>query len=224
VSKEILVSGRGTYLRKNYSQELMISIDCISSNKILIINNTSVITTRVKKLNLKVSPKEYYMIINIGAAQINIKYDQDVSKHKIIYNPYKYEHSEKINFKPEEFVKNFNVPQGYIDILAKWYSIKFTYPEYNLIFIKPEMGLSLQIHKFRSEVWEIIRGNPIIISNNRVYYFVKNGTEFTNSKMKYHSIINPNMNPKDFIILKEKWSGNFDEEDIERIYNPNNYK
>jgi mannose-6-phosphate isomerase-like protein (cupin superfamily) len=220
---EILKSGRGTCLKKNTSQELTISINCIQSNKLLLINGTSLISKFVSDISFHITPTDYYMIINIGINQINISYNQNVSQHKIIYDPYKFEHSEKRNFNPAEFVDKFNVPKGYIDILSKWYSIKFTYPKYNLIFVKPQMGISIQTHTYRSETWEIISGNPIVISNNKIHYFVKSGTKFVNQKMNYHSIINPNNNPMDFAILKEKWSGYFDEEDIVRVYNPNHY-
>ena len=39
----------------------------------------------------------------------------------------------------------------------------------------------------------------------------------------YHSIVNPNEDPKQFVIVEERWSGEFDEEDIVRAFNPNNY-
>jgi hypothetical protein len=39
----------------------------------------------------------------------------------------------------------------------------------------------------------------------------------------YHSIINPNEDPKQLVIVEERWSGEFDEKDIIRAFNPNNY-
>ncbi|TFG16884.1 MAG: hypothetical protein EU531_05050 [Promethearchaeota archaeon] len=218
-----LVPKRGSCLRKNDSKKLAISISCQSPDMIMVINGPLLITKKVKKWTLSINPHEYYMVINIGEANIKLKYNHDVSGHEIIYDPYKYDHSEKINFNPDDFVKQFSIPAGYIDILSKWYSIKFTYPEYNIIFIKPEMGISIQVHTHRSEEWEILGGKPIIINNDRVYYFVENGTKFLNEKMQYHSVINPNKNPREFVALKERWSGSFDEDDIKRIYNPNNY-
>lgn len=222
--EEKLLPGRGTCLRKTNSKKLSSSINCDSANDFMIINGTSLITKHAQQLTFDIKSHDYYMIINIGEELANIKYNHDVSDHEIIYDPYKYEHSEKLNFDPNEFVKLFSVHSGYIDILSKWYSIKFTYPEYNIIFIKPEMGISIQVHTHRSEEWEILGGKPIIMNNNRVYYFVEDGTKFTNEKLKYHSIINPNKNPNDFVSIKERWSGSFDEEDIKRIYNPNNYQ
>ena len=91
------------------------------------------------------------MVINKRKESIEILYNNDVSNHQIIYNPYQYEHSEKVNFNPIEFKELYNIPEGYIDILTKWYSIKFTYPEHNLIYIRPQLGISIQIHNFRSE-------------------------------------------------------------------------
>jgi mannose-6-phosphate isomerase-like protein (cupin superfamily) len=222
--EEKLLPGRGTCLRRNKSNKLSVSINCDGDNKFMVINGTSLIAKHLQHVSLNIKSNDYYMIINTGKKLVNIKYNHDVSEHDIIYDPYKYEHSEKINFDPNEFVKEFSVPSGYIDILSKWYSIKFTYPEFNIIFIKPEMGISIQIHTQRSEVWEILSGKPIVINGDKIYYFVKDGTKFTNKKEQFHSIINPNRNPIDFVSIKERWSGSFDEEDIKRIYNPNNYK
>ncbi len=85
------------------------------------------------------------------------------------------------------------------------------------------MGLSIQTHQHRNEFWEILAGEPIIISGNRVYYFVKTGTKFQNLINTYHSVINPNQDRDKFVILKEGWSGDFDEKDINRFFNPNQY-
>jgi mannose-6-phosphate isomerase-like protein (cupin superfamily) len=85
------------------------------------------------------------------------------------------------------------------------------------------MGISIQVHKFRSETWEILEGKPIIINGNGVYYFIKNGTQFINTKNMFHSVINPNKNSDKYIKIKESWSGIFDENDIDRVYNPNEY-
>lgn len=89
--------------------------------------------------------------------------------------------------------------------------------------MRPGFGLSIQKHEYRSEFWEIIEGRPIIINGNKVHYFVENGTKFENPNNTYHSVINPNAFVKEFVILKEKWSGKFDEKDIERVFNPNHY-
>jgi hypothetical protein len=224
MSIEELLPGRGSCLRKNNSEWLKVSINCEHRSEIMIINSNSLTTYFVNQYNFNVAPHEFYMIINIGESLLTIKYNHRISEHEILYDPYKYENSEKKNFNPDDFIKKYSVPYGYIDILSKWYSIKFTYPNYNLIFIKPEMGISIQQHIHRSEKWEILIGKPIVISANRVYYFVEKGTKFTNEEMKFHSIINPNKNPKNFVAIKEQWSGSFDEEDIKRVYNPNDYR
>lgn len=224
MSKEELLPGRGSCLRKNNSECLTVSISCENRSDIMIINSTSLTTKYTQKWTFNVAPHKFYMIINIGESLLTIKYNNCVSEHEIIYDPYKYENSEKIKSNPDDFIKEFSIPSGYIDILSKWYSIKFTYPKYNIIFIKPEMGISIQIHTHRSEKWEILSGKPIIINGNRVHYFVEKGAKFINEKMKFHSIINPNKNPKNFVAIKEQWSGSFDEEDIKRVYNPNNYQ
>jgi mannose-6-phosphate isomerase-like protein (cupin superfamily) len=162
------------------------------------------------------------MIINNESAGIEIKYNDNVSKHETVYNPYIFEDSEKVNYTIEDMKKNYDVPEGYIDTLPKWYSFKFTYPEYNLIFVRPELGISIQTHDLRNEYWEILDGEPIIINGNNVHYFVKSGSNFEIPKNTYHSVINPNQ--EKFVILKERWDGEFDEEDIKRVHNPNHYK
>ena len=221
--EEIIQPEKGTNLRKNGQEELTILIDTNFLNKIYIINGTTFYTQNLNTSNLVVKPNDYYMVINKEDEEINVKYSIDISDHTIIYEPYMYESSKKEIFDPIQFSKKFNVPEGYIDTLSKWYSIKFTYPDYNLIFIKPKIGISIQTHKFRSETWKILKGKPIIINGNKVHYFVENSTEFLNSKMTYHSVINPNNNPEQFVLIEEKWSGKFDEEDIIRAFNPNNY-
>ena len=163
------------------------------------------------------------MVINNGVSSIEMQYNKDISQHKIIYDPYKYENSKKIYLTPELFVERYNIPKNYIDTLPKWYSFKFTYPNYNLIFIRPEFGISIQIHKYRNEFWEILEGNPTIINGNKVHYFVENGTKFTHQKNTFHTAINPNKEVDKFVVIKERWEGRFDENDIKRIFNPNQY-
>jgi mannose-6-phosphate isomerase-like protein (cupin superfamily) len=222
--EEIIQPKKGTNLRKNGQEELTILIDSNAlKKKIFLINGTTFFTKDLSAYNLIVKPNDYYMVINKGDEEVNVKYSIDISSHIVIYEPYMYESFKKENFDPIRFGKKYNVPDGYIDTLAKWYSIKFTYPDYNLIFIKPKIGISIQTHKFRSERWKVLKGKPIIINGNKVHYFVENGTEFLNAKMTYHSVINPNNNPDQFVLIEEKWSGKFDEEDIIRAFNPNNY-
>ena len=221
--KEIILSKRGTLLRKNDSQELKISINQTHFSNLYIINGTSFITKNLSESDFIIKSHDYYMIINKGNENIEIDYNLDISNQKIIYDPYIYKKSEKIIFKPEDFQQKYKIPDGYIDTLPKWYSFKFTYPDYNLIFVKPETGLSIQIHKNRNETWEILEGKPIIISGNKVYYYVKNGTKFRNSINTFHSLINPNKDREQFVIIKERWSGKFYEKDIKRVFNPNQY-
>ncbi|MFW9823328.1 MAG: hypothetical protein ACFFE4_10355 [Candidatus Thorarchaeota archaeon] len=220
--KETILTGRSTTLRKNNSSELLLSMNIDDFNKIFIISGNSFIT-RLSPENLIIKPKNYYMLINNRNSAIEIDYNKDVSQHKIIYDPYKYENSKRVNFEPEFFLERYSIPKGHIDTLPKWYSFKFAFPDYNLIFVRPEFGLSIQIHQYRNEFWEILEGNPIIINGNDVHYFVENGTKYANKINTYHSIINPNREPENFVVIKEKWNGNFDENDINRIFNPNQY-
>ncbi len=221
--RENVLAQKSTMLRRNDSQELRIEINKNSFNDLFLINGSSFITEGISNADLIIKPNSYYMIINNGKYPLNILYNQDVFQHKIIYDPYKYESSKRLNLKIEIFKERFKIPEEYIDILPKWYSFKFTYPDYNLIFVQPEFGLSIQIHKYRNEFWKIIEGEPIIINGNKVYYFVGNGTRFQNPINTYHSIINPNIEENNFVVIKERWSGKFDENDIERVFNPNNY-
>jgi len=223
LKKEIIFSERSTSLRKNNSKELLITISHSNLEGIFIINGNSFKTEAIKRNDLLIKPNDYYMIFNRGKEPIEINYSNDALHHQIIYNPYTYETSEKINLKSEQFIEKYDVPKDYIDTLPKWYSFKFTYPKYNLIFVRPEFGLSIQIHKNRNEFWEILDGNPIIINGNKVYYYVENGTKFQNQINTYHSVINPNKEVNKYIIIKERWNGKFDENDIKRIFNPNQY-
>ena len=221
--EETIKPDRGTNLRKNENKELRLSIDPKLLSRIFLVNGTSFFTGKLEVTNLTIKPNDYYMVINKWDKNVSVKYSTNIANHKIIYDPYKFESSKKEKFDPTGFCKKYNVPSGYIDILNKWYSIKFTYPDYNLIYIKPEIGISIQIHQFRDEHWKILEGNPIIINANQVHYFVKKGKEFLNAKMTYHSALNPNKNPEEFVKIEERWTGNFDEEDITRVFNPNNY-
>jgi len=224
MAEEKVPSQRSTMLRRNSSQELRIEIKENNFNDIFLINGASFITEGITRSELIIKPKSYYMIINNGKNPLNIIYNLDIFKHKIIYEPFKYESGKKINLEPDVFKERYDIPEGYIDVLPKWYSFKFTYSDYNLIFVQPEYGLSIQIHKYRNEFWEILEGEPIIINGNKVHYFVGNGTKLQNPINTYHSIINPNKGENSFVVIKERWSGKFDENDIERVFNPNHYK
>lgn len=224
MEKEIISTNKSTSLRKNNSRPLVMEI---SENKVLnifLINGNNFITVGNTKTDLLVKPNSHYMIINNGKEELEILYSQDISNHEVIYDPYKYEFIKKVNFTQEFFINNYDIPKGFIDILPKWYSFKFTYREYNLIFVKAEFGLSIQTHKYRNEFWEIIDGNPIIINGNKINYYVKSGTIFHNPINTYHSVINPNKKGDKFVIIKERWNGKFDENDIRRIFNPNHYE
>jgi len=222
--KERVLAGRSTLLRKNNSKDLFINLNQNDFKNVFLINGAKFITKKVLKSDLIIKPYDFYMIINNSKNPIEVKYNQDISEHQIIYDPYKYEHSDKIVLKSEMFLERYKVPNNYISTLPKWYSFKFIYPNYNLIFIRPEFGLSIQIHKNRNEIWKILEGEPIVIIGNKVYYFVQSGIKFQNPRNTYHSIINPNKEKNKFALLKEKWSGKFDENDIERIFNPNHYE
>jgi len=223
VKEEIIGPGRGTILRRNDQKELKIILDSNHLDNIFLINGNNFYSQNITIVNLIVKPNDCYMVINKCDEEIEVNYNNDVSNHRTIYDPYKFELSEKAKIDPILFKKKYNVPNGFLDVLNKWYSIKFTYSDYSLIYIKPGIGISIQTHKFRSEIWRILKGKPIIINANKVYYFVEAGTKFVNDKLMYHSILNPTNDPEQYVIVEERWSGNFNEEDIVRVYNPNNY-
>ena len=224
MDRENIQRERSTVLRQNKFQELYLDINKSKFNDLFLINGRSFITKEISNSDLIIKPNSYYMIINNGNSPLDIHYNQNISSHKILYDPYKYESSKRKNLTLKLFRKRFNIPDGYIDTLPKWYSFKFTYPDYNLIFVRPEFGLSIQVHKYRNEYWEILEGKPIILNGNKVYYFVKDGMTFQNSINTFHSVINPNKEKYKFIVIKERWDGNFDENDIKRVFNPNRYK
>jgi hypothetical protein len=197
-------------------------------NNILIIlgNKISSLETFVSSTNsttIKVDPDHAYMIINLSKNPINIILHQDPERDQVLYDPYLFEHEKHVDFEPEKFKKDhpdFLIPEGYIDTLCKWYSIKYTYPKENYIFISPKLGISIQSHKLRSENWEILMGSPIILSGNTLFYDTKKGDVFNHPLGGFHTIINPTDN---WVLIKETYQGTFDEKDIVRVFNPNDY-
>ncbi|UCC20393.1 MAG: hypothetical protein JSV62_03635 [Promethearchaeota archaeon] len=224
MESEIVNVKRGTTLRQNKSQKLHLDINENKFNDIFLINGNFFLTKGISNSDLIIQPESYYMIINNGKTPLEIYYNQNISSHKIIYDPYKFESSMRINLTANYFIEKYNIPDGYIDTLPKWYSFKFSYANFNLIFLRPEFGLSIQIHNHRNEYWEILDGKPIVLNGNNLYYFAKNGTKFQNVKNTFHSVINPNKEKGQFILIKERWDGFFDENDITRVFNPNHYE
>ncbi len=222
--KENIPIQRSTTLRKTGSKELIIKINQKHLRDIFLINGSNFKTKGIITSDLLIQPHSYFMVINKGINQLNIQYNQDISNYKVIYDPYKYETSQRTLLEPDYFIERYNIPEGYIDTLPKWYSFKFTYPDFNLIFIRPEFGLSIQTHKYRNESWEILEGKPIIITGNKVHYFVETNSIYQNPINAYHSIINPNKKKNKFVVIKERWNGKFDENDIVRVFNPNHYE
>ena len=222
--QENIPTQRSTLLRKTDNKELKIEINQKQLHDIFLINGSEFKTEGISNSDLVIKPNSYYMIINKGKILLNIQYNRDISNYKVIYDPYKYETSQRKLFEPDWFIERYNIPEGYIDTLPKWYSFKFTFSDFNLIFIRPEFGLSIQTHKYRNESWEILEGKPIIISGNKVHYFVETGLIYQNPINTYHSIINPNKEKNKYVMIKERWKGDFDEYDIDRVFNPNHYE
>jgi mannose-6-phosphate isomerase-like protein (cupin superfamily) len=228
-----LLPGRGTKLYHNGASPQKIKMKplkmetIISLKNIIIINGERIAPANEHIINPKalfkveIPPKREYMVINIGSDPIQVNFSEDPLDHEIIYDPYMYENERQDSIDPNTFKIEHPVPEGYIDTLAKWYSVKYTYADVNYIFIRPKLGISIQSHNKRQEHWEIVEGNPIIISGNNVYYHTKKADTFDHPFHGMHTIINPT---NDWVLIKERYTGTFDEKDIVRIFNPNNYR
>ncbi|GAJ03642.1 unnamed protein product, partial [marine sediment metagenome] len=89
--EEIIQPKKGTNLRKNGQEELTILIDSnVLKKKIFLINGTIFFTKNLSAYNLIVKPNDYYMVINKGDEEVNVKYNIDISSHIVIYEPYMY--------------------------------------------------------------------------------------------------------------------------------------
>ncbi|MHA1720527.1 MAG: hypothetical protein ACTSXK_13470 [Promethearchaeota archaeon] len=185
--------------------------------------------TQISQLNtniefdgeLLIQANSSFMILNFRNIPIDFQILGDFEKCNVLWDPYLYEEEKHQIIDSNMLKKEFIVPEGYIDVLAKWYSVKFSYPDCNLIFLRPQLGISIQTHKLRTEHWEIISGNPIVITEDKVEYNVIPTSTFTIPRHAIHGIINPSTNK--WVCLKETYTGTFDEEDIERLFNPNHY-
>ena len=233
MSKITLKSGRGIKLFQNDDVSLAIDISTINPNmpprwdEIMMILGTLIVPInhlgRISPhgLQIIIPPFSQYMVINSGKIDLDLSFSLDPKNHKILYDPYLYEHEDHKNYDSEEFKSLHLVPDGYIDILAKWYSIKFTYPDFNYIFIRPGLGISLQMHAMREEHWEVLEGQPIIIAGSKISYDTKKGTQFDIPLGAVHTVINPS--DSEWVLIRESITGKFDEGDIVRVFNPNHY-
>src|SRR5271157_934363 len=172
----------------------------------------------------KVSVSVPFMLLNLGQDSVTFQLSPAPATDDLLYDPYLYEHAPPPDVDPDSFRQEqvaIDIPDGYVDTLAKWYSVKYSYPDYNLIFVRPGLGISFQVHARRGEHWEILAGSPIIIAGALVTYDVAPGTEFDLPQGSLHGVINPGID--EWVALKETWTGDFDEEDIDRVFNPNHY-
>jgi len=233
MKKFILKSGRGSKLYQNNDVSLTLDISTAKStespkwDEILMILGTLIVPInhlgRISPhgLQIIIPPFSQYMIINSGKIDLELSFESDPENHKILYDPYLFEHEVHKNYDPDEIKSHHQVPDGYIDILSKWYSIKFTYHDFNYIFIRPGLGISLQMHAMREEHWEILQGQPIIIAGSKISYNTKKNSQFDIPLGAFHTVINPS--DSEWVLIKESYKGKFDEEDIVRIFNPNHY-
>ena len=231
--KSTLKTGRGTKLYQNSDTSISVNISPSKPNEspqwdeILMILGDLVAPINhlgrnsSRGLQIIIPPFSQYMVINSGKIDLVLSFKSDSTNHEILYDPYLYEEESHKNYDPEEFKSQHPVPDGYLDILTKWYSIKFTYPEFNYIFIRPGVGISLQMHAMREEHWEVLQGQPIIIAGSKISYDTKLNSQFDISLGAFHTVINPS--DSEWVLIKESCKGKFDEEDIIRVFNPNHY-
>jgi hypothetical protein len=222
----VLNSSRGTNLYRNGEDPLRIELgarEFLTKIDILLVqgNDVSAQKVDIRDNSIHILPKQEYQIVNLSSVPITLKFEIDPLSQEILFDPYKYEEKPFDTIDPAEFIKDHPVPKGYIDILAKWYSIKFTYPNKNLIHIRPYLGISIQLHTERAEDWKIIQGHPIIIANSKIYYSVNPDDTFHTDRENLHGILNPTNN---WVIIEEKYTGKFEEDDIKRVFNPNHYQ
>ncbi len=165
-----------------------------------------------------------FMVINLGKSPVKILLSATMSQEQVLWDPYVYEQAPPPEINPDAFKRDeapIPVPDGYVDTLSKWYSVKYSFPNYNLIFIRPQLGISFQTHAQRGEHWEIMTGSPIIVAGSHVAFDAKVGTHFELPLGSVHGIINPSKDH--WATIKETWSGHFYEQDITRVFNPNHY-
>ena len=105
--EETIKPDRGTDLRKNGNEELTLFIDPASLKNIFLVNGTSFFTQDLKKANLNVKSNDFYMVINKWDKDVKVKYSTNITNHKIIYQPYKYEFSKKEKFDVVGFCKKY---------------------------------------------------------------------------------------------------------------------
>jgi hypothetical protein len=177
----LLSPERGTKLWRSGDQDFQIDFSIKSGSIKVVLNETLMIMgTLISPIDhlgiisvknhfkVTIPPKTEYMVINTSQAELELKFSEDPKQHLMLYDPYLYENKAQPDFNPDQFQKAHPVPAGYVDTLPKWYSIKYTYPAHNLIFVRPGLGISMQTHKQREEHWEILQGSPIIISDHNV--------------------------------------------------------
>ena len=221
----VLHPSRGTKLYRNGETPSHIDVgakDFVTIIEILLIQGGDISIQKLDIRNniIEILPNQEYLCVNLSNVPITLNFDQSPEEHELLFDPYQYENNlfEVIN--PEEFKHTHSVPGGYIDILPKWYSVKFTYPKKNLIFIRPHLGISIQSHTKRTEDWKIIEGHPLIIADSKVYYSVNPNDTFHTDSGNIHAIFN---NTDDWVAIEETYTGIFEEQDIVRVFNPNRY-
>ena len=125
-----LKPGRGTELRKNLNNSLQISVKSESPQKIrVLIDDTFFEYDALKKSgkNIEIKPGMRYWIINLSDANAEVSIEAPSKlEFETIYDPYLLEFAKKEDFDAAVMQKKFGVPDGFVDTLPKWYSIKLS--------------------------------------------------------------------------------------------------
>ena len=109
MNQENIPTQRSTLLRKTDTKELKIDINQEQLHDIFLINGSNFKTEGISASDLLIKSHSYYMVINKGNNLLNIQYNQDISNHQVIYDPYKYESSQRKLFEPDWFIQRHHI-------------------------------------------------------------------------------------------------------------------
>ncbi|MDC1020365.1 mannose-1-phosphate guanylyltransferase/mannose-6-phosphate isomerase, partial [Alphaproteobacteria bacterium] len=100
-------------------------------------------------------------------------------------------------------------PWGYYEVLneGQYFKVK-------KIIVFPDGQLSLQLHKFRSEHWVVVKGRAKVINDSKVQILYENESTYIPSNT-IHQLSNPF--PEELILIEIQSGSYLGEDDIERI-------
>lgn len=119
----------------------------------------------------------------------------------------------------EEYIgQKIERPWGYYKVIAN-YEKHLLHTKVKELVIMPGQKLTLQRHKYRSEIWHVVEGwcNVLLLNNtNDPYPMITLSQEqsYTIKNNQWHQLSNPYNNPCK--IIEIQYGSSCDEEDIER--------